>query len=244
MSAGKLDIYIEQGATFQAQLIWKDALEALIDLSGYTARLQIRPKIASDILYIDLNTENNGIVLGGAAGTIDMSIAAVVTEAITWLRAKYDLELIDGSGFVTRLVEGDVTISFNVTKPIITEVLAPYMNQSYWEGTNINWNGTIWTKDDGGISILTEANDWNIGFRPASINIDYTITVESGSGTVFDIQTSAGVSLGSLIADDPVGSYSINIPLTFTTIDLYKLVIGDTGYNDELTIENITFSLT
>jgi hypothetical protein len=243
MSAGKLDLYIEQGATFKSQLIWKDATDTEIDLSGYTARLQVRPKALSDVLYIDLTTENGGITLGGVAGTIDMQIAAADTEAITWLKAKYDLELIDGTGFVTRLVEGEVKVSFNVTKPIVVAALDSYLNQSYWAGVGINWDGTKWIKNNGLTSELVEQNDWNIGFRPSSIIIDYTITVEVGAGIVFDLQTLAGDSLGSATVNNAPGTYQEEIPLTFNDVDLHKLIIGSVGYTDDLTIDNITFAL-
>lgn len=114
--AGKLNIVIEQGATFNPVLTYRDENAALIDLSGYTARMQIR-LAKSDLAFIhELTTENSGITLGGVAGTITLLITDTDTAAFTFTDAVYDLELISGGGIVTRLIEGTVTLSAEATK--------------------------------------------------------------------------------------------------------------------------------
>jgi hypothetical protein len=45
-----------------------------------------------------------------------LSISATDTEALTAGRGVYDLELVSGSGIVTRLLQGVTTISRNVTR--------------------------------------------------------------------------------------------------------------------------------
>ncbi len=114
--AGKLNIVIEQGTTFNPVLTYKDENAALINLSGYTARMQIRLKKTSSGFLHELTTENSGIALGGAAGTITLLITAVNTTAFTFSSAVYDLELITGAGIVTRLVEGTIKLSKEATK--------------------------------------------------------------------------------------------------------------------------------
>ena len=42
MAAGKYSFVIERGATTQFEIQYKDASNALVDLSGYTARMQIK----------------------------------------------------------------------------------------------------------------------------------------------------------------------------------------------------------
>lgn len=87
-----------------------------INLTGYTARMQIREDITSGTVLISLTTENGGITLGGVFGTITLLIMASVTAAIAWTTAVYDLEIISPSGIVTRLVEGRITVSPEVTR--------------------------------------------------------------------------------------------------------------------------------
>jgi hypothetical protein len=109
------DFCILQGATFERAIRWK-ADGANVSLVGYTARMQIRPTAASATTTLSLTTENSRIALGGTAGTITLSISATDTTAITAGRYVYDLELVSAGGIVTRLLQGIVTVSANVTR--------------------------------------------------------------------------------------------------------------------------------
>lgn len=86
-----------------------------IDLTLYTARMQIRPDINSATI-IDTFTDLDGIILGGVAGTVKLSISAIRTASYTFDFAVYDLELVDGSGVVTRFLQGNVTLDKEVTR--------------------------------------------------------------------------------------------------------------------------------
>lgn len=114
--AGRLDLTIEQGATFRLLLTWRDEGGALRDLTGYTARMQIRREAADDTVLLALTTENGGISLGGAAGTIALLATSDQTAALGFESGVYDLELEDGSGEVTRLLSGTATLSAEVTR--------------------------------------------------------------------------------------------------------------------------------
>jgi hypothetical protein len=115
MAATAYDILIEQGATFSQVITYKDNGVA-VNLTGYTARMQVRATLESASTLVELTTANGRIALGGAAGTITLSISATDTEALTAGRGVYDLELVSGSGIVTRLLQGVATISRNVTR--------------------------------------------------------------------------------------------------------------------------------
>ncbi len=116
MTAGNYTITIEQGATLGLTLTWRDESNALINLTGYTARMQVREQLDSATPFITLTTENGGIALGGAAGTITLNITATATAAITQTSGVYDLELVSSGGVVTRLLEGLVIIKPEVTR--------------------------------------------------------------------------------------------------------------------------------
>lgn len=109
---GNYDLTIVQGATLDLLLTYKDDAGVVINLTGYTARLKIRTAVAGSEL-VSL-TEADGLVLGGAAGTIRIQRSAAQTAAYTWSRAVYDLELISGA-VVTRLVEGNVLVRPEIT---------------------------------------------------------------------------------------------------------------------------------
>lgn len=114
--AEEYDITIEQGATFQLQITWKDRDDIAIDLTGFTARMQIRRRVGADEVLVEATTENGYIALGGATGTVEISIPADVTEALNFKRGVYDLELESSGGIVTRLIQGCVYVSREVTR--------------------------------------------------------------------------------------------------------------------------------
>jgi hypothetical protein len=115
IDAGQHDIAIYKGATFSKVLTWKSG-GTEVNLTGYTARMQVRESIDSDSSFISLTTENGGITLGGSAGTVTLSIAAATTAAYAPLRGVYDLELISSGGIVTRLLQGSVVLHAEVTR--------------------------------------------------------------------------------------------------------------------------------
>ena len=115
MAATTYDLTIEQGATFSLVITYKESGVA-INLTGYTARMQVRSTLESATTVVELTTANSRIALGGAAGTITLTISATDTAALTAGRGVYDLELVSGSGIVTRLLQGVATISRNVTR--------------------------------------------------------------------------------------------------------------------------------
>jgi hypothetical protein len=86
-----------------------------VNLTGFTARMDIRESLDDATVIHTLTTENGGITLGGVAGTIDLLIPATATEDLDFTHAVYDLELIN-SGVVTRLISGSITLSKEVTR--------------------------------------------------------------------------------------------------------------------------------
>lgn len=105
-----------QGSTFTLPITWKDENNAPINLTGYTARAQARERVDSPTAFINLTTENGGIALGGAAGTITLSMSAAATASIVEESGVWDLEMIAPSGAVTRLLEGKISIAKEVTR--------------------------------------------------------------------------------------------------------------------------------
>lgn len=118
--AAKINLTIEQGATFMKRLTWTTgpSVEAATpkDLTGYTARAQIRSRAGSPTILLAFTTENGGITLGGTAGTIDFLATDEQTAALRATRAHYDLEMVAPDGSVRRLTYGTVTIDPEVTK--------------------------------------------------------------------------------------------------------------------------------
>jgi len=85
-----------------------------VDLTGATARMQIRDKPGGSLL-LELSTANGGLAITGP-GTIERTLAAAATAAITWTAAVYDLEVTYADGTVHRYFEGPVSVSPEVTR--------------------------------------------------------------------------------------------------------------------------------
>jgi hypothetical protein len=87
-----------------------------IDLTGMTARMQIRLRIDSTDVIHELTTENGGITLDTVTCTINLKIPASVTSTFDFSTAVYNLELIDSLGDVVSLSRGILTLVKEVTR--------------------------------------------------------------------------------------------------------------------------------
>ena len=126
MAAGKYSFIIEQGATTNFQVNWADASGSAINLAGYQARMQLRETVDSSTTIISLSSslqpDGTGINLSGSNGTTPLSsgsigvyISAYSSSLLNFGEAFYDLEMVK-DGVVTRLLEGKVKLSKNVTR--------------------------------------------------------------------------------------------------------------------------------
>lgn len=102
-AATRLALAIAQGAT------WKREFAAGIDLTGYTARMEIRAKPGGP-----LRATPTLAVTDAVAGTITAYLRAEETAAFSWRDGVYDLEVAAGD-VVLRLFEGSVSVSPEVT---------------------------------------------------------------------------------------------------------------------------------
>ena len=128
MSAGRYSFTIEQGATLDFELAYKDSDNNPIDLTGYQGRMQIRPSAGSDTIYLTLSSsledDDTGLNFSGSSGinppvsgTIGIFISANSSSMLDFNEAAYDLEIATGSTYpvVTRILEGQIKLNKNVT---------------------------------------------------------------------------------------------------------------------------------
>lgn len=113
--AGQYNIVADQGATFSRNLHWKDVNGNAIDITGYTARMQVRQKYTSSTTVLNLVSPTD-ITLGGNSGTIVVTASATATAAITAGEYVYDLEMVSSAGIVTRLLQGTFELRPEVTR--------------------------------------------------------------------------------------------------------------------------------
>jgi len=122
--AARVDITIEEGATFECPFSWLDSSGNPHDISGWDIRMKIRPTKQSATVLAEgsydggTDTPSGVIVISedGAGGTITIYMSPTNTAALDFTTAWYDLELEDGDADVYRIAEGKVTLSREATR--------------------------------------------------------------------------------------------------------------------------------
>lgn len=107
--AQKLNLIVDQGSTFYTSFTVNDDAGDPIDFTGYTGHGQIRKHY----------TSSNSVSLGVesyANGTVALSLSSNATNSLEAGRYVYDVELIAPANTTSRVVEGIVTVTPQVTK--------------------------------------------------------------------------------------------------------------------------------
>ena len=87
-----------------------------VDLTGYTARMQIRGKLTDTSVIKELTTVNGGIVLNNTTKTITAGMSAADTALFTFSTAVYSLELVSSGAEVYQMLTGTLTLVKEVTR--------------------------------------------------------------------------------------------------------------------------------
>jgi hypothetical protein len=113
MAASNYDIIIEQGSTWSLTIYLKDKNKLPIDLTGYSAKCQIRkPPPAEDLVL----AEPTAVILDPPKnGTLVLKLEADVTSELTFLQGNYDVVLRSGTGEIARLMQGKAKVSPSTT---------------------------------------------------------------------------------------------------------------------------------
>jgi len=106
----KVNLVVDQGATFETTINLTDDSGDLVDLTGYSGAGQIRKH------YTSSNATNITVTLGGANGTVTLGLSANSTANLVAGRYVYDVEVTDPSSTVSRIFEGIVTVTPQVTR--------------------------------------------------------------------------------------------------------------------------------
>lgn len=126
MRAGSHNFVCEQGSTFkrtieieQPDLIADPTGETFVpyDLTGFTARMQVRRTIDSSAFLLSLTTENGTLEINPGASTnvIAINVSASVTASLN-TSGLYDLEIQNEQGEVSRVLQGNFTVIPEVTR--------------------------------------------------------------------------------------------------------------------------------
>jgi hypothetical protein len=111
------DTTINQGADWYINFQYKDtATNTPINITGYTAALQLRSLPSDTTTALSLTSPSGGITITGATGLVEVHATAVQTGAIVTGYYYYDCEITSPTNVVTRLIQGQILVSPQVTR--------------------------------------------------------------------------------------------------------------------------------
>jgi hypothetical protein len=92
MTPGSLDFVFRDNVPFTRIIRLQNRVTRTpLDLTGATARMQVRAQPGRGHLLLDLSTENGGITISPVEGVVRLDIALSAIAALTWNRGYYDL---------------------------------------------------------------------------------------------------------------------------------------------------------
>jgi hypothetical protein len=106
------NVVITQGDDRPVSWTLTDSTGSAVDLTGYTARAQVRVRPAAPEVLHEWSTEAGTITLTGS--TVALSTAD--SETWTWTRGVYDVHLTDFSGRTEVVVRGSVVLVPGITR--------------------------------------------------------------------------------------------------------------------------------
>jgi hypothetical protein len=108
--ATKANLLIDQGSDFSTTITITDDEGLPVDLSEYTGAAQMRKHYTSAISY------NFNVAVGSGDGTVTLSMTYAQTANIASGRYVYDCELLSSANVTSRILEGIVTVTPEVTR--------------------------------------------------------------------------------------------------------------------------------
>ena len=113
--ANQLNLVVDQGATFTKVVDVTDDDGTPFDLTGFSASSQMRKSYFTNTSY-EITAEVHG---DPTDGQLKLTLLPCVTNTIRAGRYVYDLEVHSDSDEVLRVIEGIVTLTPQVTRPVV-----------------------------------------------------------------------------------------------------------------------------
>jgi hypothetical protein len=155
MEPARIDLTIYQGATFRKSLVWKSDGE-VVDLTGYTAQMQIRETIDATTSLLDLTTENDRIVITEEEGKVELVISAADTAQLSFSSGVVNdddlsFSVVAGGHYLISL---DLVVSANNTTGDLAFSLVVSTGTMKGRGTCVNLSASAAAQ-----TLLMSAND-------------------------------------------------------------------------------------
>lgn len=111
----RVDLEVYKGATYRRRYEVRDENDALVSLSGYTAKLQMRPAPGGAVLYTADTTPDLTV---DVAGYVDLELPAATSEAWAFDTCQYDLMVLDVAAKPFIIARGTVVARASITDAV------------------------------------------------------------------------------------------------------------------------------
>lgn len=106
---------VDQNTTFTFVIEYKDSNGNPINLTGASAKLQVRDTKGGSKLAFTLTSPSSGITITPLLGKLTVRMTPTQTNKLFYPKSSYDLMITDSNAVKTKLVEGFLTLSRSVT---------------------------------------------------------------------------------------------------------------------------------
>lgn len=105
------NLFVDAGSNYSNLITVASTTGAPLDLTNYTVKSQMRKSYTSTTAF-----NFNASIYNAASGKVRLELTAVQSESIPPGRWLYDVEITSASGVKTRVVEGIVTVTPQITQ--------------------------------------------------------------------------------------------------------------------------------
>jgi hypothetical protein len=113
--AGQKNFEVDQNATFSFIVEYKDNNGSPVDLTGSTAKMQVRDTKGGSKLAFSLTSPAGGITIDPSLGKLTIKMTPTQTNKLFYPKSSYDIMLTDSNANKIKLLEGFMTLSRSVT---------------------------------------------------------------------------------------------------------------------------------
>lgn len=114
MAAANYNFTLEQGVPLSKTILLKNSDNSVKDLTGFTAKMQLKQYTSHPDVLLELSTTNSKLVIDTVAGGVTMVFSPTDTASLAFSEVNYDLFMYNGAD-TFRAIEGKITVKEAVT---------------------------------------------------------------------------------------------------------------------------------
>lgn len=113
----EVNFKVIQGDTFTIVVTYNNPDGSAVDITDFTAKMDVRDKPGGKVLCASANEENQGIVIDGTNGKITVKFTPAQTKKFTLPNSAYQLKIINSAtNTQTTLLQGYLQVSSAVIR--------------------------------------------------------------------------------------------------------------------------------